>query len=204
MRIALAAVAVALVTSGVGCASKAKRVSSDEEHVIDAKRVSYFDIKPAIDEMCRKMSERNAAGWPPQIKKASDGSGKPIVSLGLLKNESGDTSVNLEAMVREIENTINEQGICYLTKAGRLTKEEAAVVSEERGYEEGTGGTSEMERLEQEDKSGLIFTGLLSRERQADEDAVVYRYTFQFQLIDKVQNRPIITTSSPFTKMQER
>lgn len=204
MRFALAAVAVALVTCGVGCASKAKRVSSDEELVVDAKRVSYFDIKPAIDDMCRKISERNAAGWPPKLLKAEDNSGKPIIALSRLKNESGDASVNMEAFVREIENTINEQGVCYLTNSGKLTADDAAAVSEERAYADATEGDSEAKRLEEEDKSGLVLTGLLSRDRQADEDMVVYRYTFQFKLTDKIQNRPVITTSIAFTKAQER
>lgn len=204
MRFALAAVAVALVTCGVGCASKAKRVSSSEELVVDATRVSYFDIKPAIDDMCAKISQRNAQGWPPQLLKAEDNSGKPIVALSRLKNESGDPAVNLEAFVREIENTINEQGVCYLTNSGKLTSEDAAAVAEERDYADATEGDSHAKRLEEEDKSGLILTGLLSRDRQADEDMVVYRYTFQFKLTDKVQNRAVITTSIAFTKAQER
>ncbi len=204
MRFALAAVAVALVTCGVGCASKAKRVSSDEEHVIDAKRVSYFDIKPAIDDMCRKVSERNASGWPPTVRKASDGSGKPIVTLELLENQSGDTAVNMEAFTREVENTLNEQGVVYLTNAGAMTSKDAEAVARARDYDSNTGGDDHMQTLQDEDKSGLVFTGLLSRDRQADEDAVVYRYTFQFKLTDQKQNRPVITTSIAFTKMQER
>lgn len=205
MKYVMHAALVACMALGAsGCASKPKRVDASQEGPMDIHKVSFFDIRPAIEDMCRKVSEKNAKGWPEYINLSTDGEKKPIISLERLKNNSGDTSIDIESITREIENMINEQGVCYLTKAGAMTAEDLEAVNRQREYQDSGVTNKGQFEMGQEDAASLVFTGLMTRERAADEDAVRYTYRFQFQLMDIKNARPMITTSKDFAKEQER
>ncbi len=102
-----------LALAGCGSSKPAPEPEPRDER---PRGISHFDRAPAINEFTRKVSERNASGWPPSAQLASDGSGKVLARL-LRPVNSGARECDLGAFQGELLQALMDQGVLAIELA---------------------------------------------------------------------------------------
>jgi len=99
-----------------GCGSSKPAPDREPDAQPEARGLSHFDRAPAINEFARKVSERNASGWPPTVKHAGDGSGRVLARL-LRPVNSGKRECDLAAFQAELLQALTDQGVLAIELA---------------------------------------------------------------------------------------
>ncbi len=99
-----------------GCGSSKPAPDREPDEQPEVREISRFDRAPAINEFTRKVSERNASGWPPSAQRASDGSGKVLARL-LRPVNSGARECDLGAFQGELLQALMDQGVLAIELA---------------------------------------------------------------------------------------
>lgn len=200
--------AAALCLALLGCGGPThRRVDAEEEGVVATRHVGMDEIRPAVKDMCDKIAKKNAEGWPAHVKMSNDPVPKPVVAIDALQNRTRNPEFRLEALRNELLNAIVEQDIVYVTQAGQGYADDTKSVHDQRDYSQ-SGMTNEAagQRIEhgQEDATSLVLRGEVVDDVVKGEDVRQHDYIFYLRLVDTTKNRPLITTSTKFRKLEER
>lgn len=194
----VAAVVVALAVNG--CAKEQRRVSTDEEGIVVAKRLGMDEIRPAVVSFCNELAAKNSQGWDSHIVMGE--AGKPTIVLKVIDNRTHDPHLDVARLTNELRKAILDQNICKLIMAGTAAGEG---VEEARDYSgAGTQTAGSQVRGGKEDEWSLILTGTITSGLIENEDVEQHEYEFVLELTDTIKKQLVIMSNVRFRKEKER
>jgi hypothetical protein len=137
--------------------------------------VGPFDLRAAADELARKVSERNAKGWPAGWPE------RPVVSTAPLRSGELVDPTLVDLFVRDA-----------LWSAGAVT------LSVSRA--DGARVVAEYDRSKKVFRAPPRGQGIVAVSVEAETGEGCTRVTIQALLIDRQANRPIVTTTTCFSR----
>jgi hypothetical protein len=198
-----AAVAALLVAGLVGCKAQSHDADATDRGLVSVDHVGGHEIEAAVKDLCQKIADRNAKGWPPHIH--MDSYGKPQITIDLLQNRTREhfDTTNLQA---ELENQITEQDVCSIVNRSTRHNESAGqeAVMDERDYSQsGMTGQDQVVEHGQEDASGLVLEGTITDDVMEEDGVKQHDYWFNLKLIDTTKAKDIITTRTKLRRVRE-
>ncbi len=190
--------AAAVVAVLAGCGGPTHRVADvTEQGLIETDHIGLNEIRPAVEQMCNKVSQRNAQGWASHIRMTQDPPYKPQVRISDIQNRTTQ-HFDVVTLKNELLNAMVEQGVVYVVgDAGDL-----AAVNDERDYSQ-AGMTNETIEYGQEDVVALVLRGEITDDIIRQGSVKQHDYIFSLRLVDTVKNRVEIVTSTKMRKVRE-
>ncbi len=183
----------------LGCSGTThRREDINDPGLVEADHVGLFEIREAVQEMCKKISKQNAEGWPSYVETTPEPPRKPQVRITTIHNRTRER-FDIQTLKNELENDMNEQGVVWLVaNEGALDE-----VHTEREYTD-SGMTNETIEHGQEDATGLILYGEITDDVIEQGDTRQHDFMFYLKLYDTKKSRAVITTKRGFRKVKER
>lgn len=195
------ALTLAVLSSSIlmGCAGTThRREDINDPGLVETDHVGMFEIREAVQEMCKKISKQNAEGWPSYVKMTPEPPHKPQVRITTIHNRTRER-FDIQTLKNELENDMNEQGAVWLVASEGALEE----VHTERDYTQ-SGMTNEEIEHGQEDATGLILYGEITDDVIEQGGTRQHDYVFYLKLYDTRKSRVVITTKRGFRKVKER
>ena len=200
MRIRLhrAAIVVALPLAIAGCKTTHRVADVNDQGLIDTDHIGLNEIRPAVDQMCAKISKLNTQGWASHVRITPEPPHRPQVRISSIQNRTRE-HFDVTTLKNELLNAMVEQEAVYVVgDAGDL-----AAVNQERDYSQ-AGMTNETLEYGEEDVVALVLRGEITDDVIDQGDVRQHDYIFSLRLVDTVKNRVIATTSTKMRKVRER
>jgi hypothetical protein len=183
-----------------GCAKEQRRVSTDEEGIVVAKRVGMDEIRPAVTDFLSKLARKNDEGWASHIVMSE--AGKPTIVFKTIQNRTHDPHFDVVRLTNECRKAILDQNLCQIIMAGTAAGEG---VEEARDYSgAGTQTQGSQVRGGHEDEWSLILTGTITSDIMENDDVTQYEYEFVLELTDTIKKQLVIMSNTKFRKEKER
>lgn len=186
--------AVLLSGALVGCSGPTNTVEDPEDQgLIETDAIGWNELRPAVDDMMKKISEINAEGWPSHVVMTPEPPKKPVLRIHNIQNRTRER-LDIQAYKNELMNALVNQGIVYVVGDSR----DRAAVGAERDYSD--AGNTTQELTGDEDATGLVLQGEIQDFVIDQENARQHDYQFNLRLIDTKKNRILKVTSTKFRK----
>lgn len=186
----LAAAVAALGLAGCG-PTHTEEDSSDRGMVL-VDHIGGKEIEEAVRDFARKLSEKNAAGWPPHII-LSDG--KPQVVIRDLVNKTS-LHVNTIDLKNELTNMLVEADVVYVVG-------DTEAVMDERAYGNAMENEGAAAEVGTEDASGFVLLGEITDDVMDDGDTRQHDYWFSLRLTDTKKSRIVLTTRTKMRRARQ-
>ena len=186
--------AVLLSGALVGCSGPTNTVEDPEDQgLIETDAIGWNELRPAVDDMMKKISEINAEGWPSHVVMTPEPPKKPVLRIHNIQNRTRER-LDIQAYKNELMNALVNQGIVYVVGDSR----DRAAVGAERDYSD--AGNTTQELTGDEDATGLVLQGEIQDFVIDQENARQHDYQFNLRLIDTKKNRILKVTTTKFRK----
>jgi Peptidoglycan-synthase activator LpoB len=179
-----------------------RRGDAEDEGVIST-GVQGNEVEEATIELCRKISERNARGWPGYVlMTTSEYGAQPLVRVGDLVNRTRRNELDMVALRNEIYNAVAEQDVVALTVQG----DDLGSILDEIDFSR--SGMTRAEIQGMADPVSLVLAGeVTGGDPVTDPDTGLtqYDYTFSLRLFDTQAQRivPGLTVQKKFRKLRQ-
>ncbi|HBP16819.1 MAG TPA: hypothetical protein DEA08_03360 [Planctomycetes bacterium] len=178
----------------VGCSGPTNTVEDPEDQgLIETDAIGWNELRPAVDDMLKKISEINAEGWPSHVVMTPETPKKAVLRIHNIQNRTRER-LDIQAYKNELMNALVNQGIVYVVGDSR----DRAAVGAERDYSD--AGNTTQELTGDEDATGLVLQGEIQDFVIDQENARQHDYQFNLRLIDTKKNRVLKVTSTKFRK----
>ena len=178
----------------LGCSGPTNTVEDPEDQgLIETDAIGWNELRPAVDDMLKKISEINAEGWPSHVVMPPEPPTKPVLRIHTIQNRTRER-LDIQAYKNELMNALVNQGIVYVVGDSR----DRAAVGAERDYSD--AGNTTQELTGDEDATGLVLQGEIQDFVIDQENARQHDYQFNLRLIDTKKNRILKVTSTKFRK----
>ena len=178
----------------LGCSGPTNTVEDPEDQgLIETDAIGWNELRPAVDDMLKKISEINAEGWPSYVVMTPEPPTKPVLRIHTIQNRTRER-LDIQAYKNELMNALVNQGIVYVVGDSR----DRAAVGAERDYSD--AGNTTQELTGDEDATGLVLQGEIQDFVIDQENARQHDYQFNLRLIDTKKNRILKVTTTKFRK----
>lgn len=188
-----AAVAAALGLSA--CGPTHSEGDSSDRGMTNVDHIGGKEIEEAVRDFARKLSEKNAAGWPSHIIMSTDTPPKPQVQISKLVNKTS-LHVDTTDLRNELTNMLVEQNVVYVVG-------DTEAVMDERGYGNAMEAEGAAAEVGTEDASGLVLVGEITDDVIDDGDTRQHDYWFSLRLTDTLKRRVVLTTRTKMRRLRD-
>lgn len=187
-KVLLAAAVAALA----GCGPTHTEADASDRGMTLVDHIGGKEIEEAVRDFARKLSEKNAAGWPPHII-LSDG--KPQVVIRDLVNKTS-LHVNTIDLKNELTNMLVEADVVYVVG-------DTEAVMDERAYGNAMENQGAAAEVGTEDASGFVLVGEITDDVMDDGDTKQHDYWFSLRLTDTKKSRIVLTTRTKMRRTRQ-
>jgi hypothetical protein len=181
-----------------GCTTTHTRQDINDPGLVETDHVGLYEIRGAVDEMCKKIAKQNAEGWPSYVLMTPEPPHKPQVRITTIHNRTRER-FDIQTLKNELENAMNEQGAVWLVaNEGALDE-----VHTERDYSQ-SGMTNEEIAHGQEDATGLVLYGEITDDVIEQGGTKQHDFMFYLKLYDTRKSRAVLTTKRGFRKVRQK
>jgi hypothetical protein len=189
------AAAIAATVGLSACGPKHSEGDASDRGMTNVDHIGGKEIEEAVRDFARKLSEKNAAGWPPHIIMSNDTPPKPQVVIRNLVNKTS-LHVDTTDLKNELTNMLVEQNVVYIVG-------DTEAVMDERGYSNAVEAEGAAAEVGTEDASGLVLLGEITDDVIDDGDTRQHDYWFSLRLTDTKKSRIVLTTRTKMRRMRE-
>lgn len=113
-RVVAGGVGLCALLALAGCGSSRPAPEREPDEQPAAPGVTHFDLAPAISDFTRKVSELNARGWPPSLRRSDDGK---VLARLLRPVNAGTRECDLAAFQGDLLQALMDQGVLAIELA---------------------------------------------------------------------------------------
>ena len=205
-KLQLIAAGLAAVLTVAGCGATHSRADANDPGLVNAKHIGGDEIRAAVNDMAKKIAEKNAAGWPPHIAMSSDVPPKPQLRIDDIVNDTR-LHVDVKNLQNDLMNMLVEQNVVYVVGYREGEGSDAEAVMDERAYANSgmvdANQAAQTPEMGGEDATGLLLRGEISHDVVKQDGAEQHDYWFSLRLLDTKKGRVVITTRTALRKMKE-
>ena len=187
------AAAVAAVIGVSGCGPKHSEGDASDRGLTHVDHIGGKEIEEAVRDFARKVSEKNASGWPEHIQLSSDK--KPQIQIKAIENQTR-LHVNVDDLKNELTNMLVEQNVVYVVG-------DTDAVMDEREYQEAMQTQGATQQTGTEDSTGLSLLGEISDDVIEVDGVKQHDYWFSLRLTDTVKRRIVVTTRTKMRRTRD-
>lgn len=189
------AAAVAAALGLTACGPTHSEGDASDRGMTNVDHIGGKEIEEAVRDFARKVSEKNAAGWPAHIIMSTDTPPKPQIRIANLVNDTR-LHVNTEDLKNELTNMLVEQNVVYVVG-------DTEAIMDERGYGNAMGNQGAAAEMGTEDASGLVLLGEISDDVIDDGSTRQHDYWFSLRLTDTLKSRVVLTTRTKMRRIRD-
>lgn len=205
-KLQMIVVGLAAAVTATGCGTTQRRADPNDPGLVKADHIGGDEIRAAVLDMSKKISEKNAAGWPAHIAMSSDNPPKPQLRIDDIVN---DTRLHVDVMnlKNDLMNMLVEQNVVYVVGYREGEGSDAEAVMDERAYANSgmvdANQAAQTPEMGGEDATGLLLRGEISHDKIEVDGVEQHDYWFSLRLLDTKKGRVVLTTRTPLRKTKE-
>ncbi len=200
IRKASLTLAVAGALAVVGCGPRHSEGDASDRGMTHVDHIGGKEIEEAARDMAKKISEKNANGWPAHIVMSTDTPPKPQLRIGdITYSDHLTVRVDVQSLKDELMNVLTEQGVCYVINY----RENTDATMDEREYQQAMGAANAVPSTGTEDATGLILEGTIADDVIEIDGEKQHDYWFSLKLIDTVKQRVVVTTRTKMRRIRD-
>jgi hypothetical protein len=205
-KLQMIAVGLAAALTVAGCGATHRRADPNDPGLVKANHLGGEEIRAAVNDMAKKIAEKNAAGWPAHIPMSSDNPPKPQLRIADIVNDTR-LHVNVMDLKNDLMNMMVEQNVVYVVGYADGPGSDRDDVMKEREYAASgivdANQAAQTPELGGEDVSGLLLKGEISDDVIEVDGVKQHDYWFSLRLLDTRKGRVVLTTRTALRKMKE-